>query len=358
MGEHFHERIIALAILALLIGFCFLVVKPFIVPTLWAIMLSVATWPAYVRLRDVLGGRAGLAATIMACAMLIVLVAPIALVAASLAEQVRGATRLIYDLTSYGLPPPPSWVAQIPLVGEFLDSQWRWAIANTSALLGQLRPFITSSASWLLARGADVGFAVIEFLVATVTAGILLAHGETTVGYLRRFVARIGDERRVHLVDVAGQTIRSVANGVVGTALVQSTLAAVALFVAGVPGTAILTLAVFMAALVQFPPTLIMILIGLWQYFQGDLAWALFIALWGILVVGTVDNFVRPYLISQGARLPFIVILVGVVGGLLAYGFIGIFVGATMIAVIWRMTIDWLRERPDEADPPAGGAPT
>jgi predicted PurR-regulated permease PerM len=340
MGESLFERVVALGVLALLLLFCLQIMLPFVGALLWGIVLSVATWPAYVRLERALGGRRGLSATLMALAMIVVFVVPITMIVASLAEQVSAATRMLYDIIAHGLPPLPGWVAAVPLVGEPIDTWWRNAMANAGAALAQLRPYVTALGGWILARGADIGFGILEFLLAV---RVLFANAEACRDYLGRFVRRIGGERSIELIEVAGQTIRSVANGVVGTALIQAGLAGLAFVVARVPGAGILVIAVFLVALVQVPPAIVVLLVALWQYFQGDTGWAIAMALWGLLVVGTIDNFIRPYLISQGVRMPIVIILIGVIGGLLAYGFIGIFLGAVILAVVWRLAVDWLR---------------
>jgi predicted PurR-regulated permease PerM len=353
MGENLFERAVALGVLALLLLFCLQIALPFIGPLLWGIVLAVATWPAYARLARALGGRRRLSATLMALAMVVVFIVPISMIAVSLADQVGAAASMLYDLTAYGLPPPPRWVAGIPLVGDALEEEWRRAMLNAGATLAQLRPYITAAAGWILARGAGIGYGILEFLLAVLIAGVLFANAEACLDYLHRFVRRIGGEASLGLVELAGQTIRGVANGVVGTALIQAALAGVAFVVAGVPGAGVLLMAVFLISLIQLTPVIIVLLVALWQYFQGEIGWSIFMALWGLLVVGTVDNLVRPYLISQGAKLPLVIIFIGVIGGLLAYGFLGIFLGAVILAVVWRMAVDWLK--PAEESGRAGG---
>lgn len=343
MGDRLYERVVALAVLALLLLFCLQILLPFVGALLWGIVLSVASWPAYAWLARRLGGRRTLGAVVMVLIMVLIFVVPVTLIVASLADQVSAAASMLYDLTAYGLPPPPSWLAAVPLVGETLDGYWRQTMLNAGATLAELRPYISAAASWILARGAGIGLGILEFLLAVLIAGVLFANAEACLDYLERFVRRIGGERSVGLIGLAGQTIRSVANGVVGTALVQAGLAGIGFIVARVPGAGVLLLGAFLMALVQIPPMLLVLLVALWQYFQGETGWSIAMALWGVLVVGTVDNFVRPYLISQGVKLPLVLILIGVIGGLIAYGFIGIFLGAVILAVVWQVAIDWLR---------------
>jgi predicted PurR-regulated permease PerM len=175
-------------------------------------------------------------------------------------------------------------------------------------------------------------------------AGVLFVHGKAAAGLLEDVIARVGGERQAAIVGLAGRTIRGVANGIVGTALVQALLALGAFVLAGLPAAFLLAIAVFMVAVLQLPTQLLTVPIALAVLYAGDPRWGVFLLLWGLLVVGLVDNFLRPYLISQGTRLPILLIFVGVIGGLLAYGILGLFIGPVILAVAWTLLLDWLRE--------------
>jgi predicted PurR-regulated permease PerM len=239
-------------------------------------------------------------------------------------------------------PSPPAWLAGLPLVGPAIDAFWREATANVGGLLEQAQPYVAGATGWLLARGADLGLALVEFLVAVVIAGILYVTGESATAILRRFVGRVGNEEQVALLDLAGRTIRGVAIGVIGTAFVQGAIATLGLLVAGAPAPVLLGFAVFMTAVVQLPTAVALLPVAGWLFWSGQTWQAVFLGVWALAVVNTIDNFVRPYLISQGANLPFLLIIVGVVGGLLTWGFIGIFLGATLLAVSYTLFRNWL----------------
>ena len=344
--DRFIERVILLTLLAFLVFACVQIVSPFIGPMLWGIIITVATWHPYRRLAKLLGNRRKLAAVLMSLALLLILVVPISLLVDSLAEGIGAVAGLLRDLTSVRLPEPPDWLRSLPVIGLTLDSQWREAMVDLPAALQQLQPYIGTAAGYGLSWGAGLGFATVEFLVAIVIAGILYVTGESGVQVLRRFVARVGGAHHLGLLDVAAQTIRGVAAGIIFTAFIQAVLLAMGLLVVGAPGTVLLSFLTFFLLVIQLPNWLVWLPVVAWLGYRGETGFAIFLFVWGTFVVSTVDNFIRPYLISQGAKLPLLLIFVGVIGGLLAYGFIGLFVGATLLGVGYTLFRSWLDEEP------------
>jgi predicted PurR-regulated permease PerM len=341
-NRQFFERAIGLALIASLVAACLSVTAPFIIPLLWGVIIAVSTWPVYRRLRDALGGYRKLAATIMAILLTLILVAPIVLLSVTLADNVQAIVGLVGGIGHYRLPPPPPWVRTMPLIGPRAYEYWREAMLNMGAIFERAQPYIASLTTWLLARGADLGLAMLEFLVAIVIAGVLYVTGEPGVAILRRFIRRIASEREVALVDIAGRTIRGVAIGVIGTAFVQGVIAAIGLMIVSAPGPVLLGFTTFVVSVAQLPTALVLLPVAGWL-FWSDMTWqAVFLAVWCVAVVNMVDNVVRPILISHGARLPFILITIGVLGGLLTWGFIGIFLGATLLAVSYTLFRNWL----------------
>jgi len=340
----FIQRIVGISILAILAFACFEIMAPFIGSLLWAIIITVSTWPLFVRLRTALGERRKLAATLMTIVLACLFVVPIVLLVASLSESVAGVVKLLRDLTSLKLGEPPTWLASIPLLGTRLDAQWHQAMVNMPATLEQARPYIEQAATWMLKQAATFGTALLEFLLAVIISGFLYAGGDTLALATQRFALRTAGERGLSLVDVAGRTIRSVAQGVIGTAVLQGLLIEFSLIVAGVPGSPLLGFLTFLLAVMQLPTFLVWVPAALWLGYEDQMVWAIFTAAWGLLVVGTVDNFLRPYFISHGSRLPLLLIFAGVLGGLLAWGLIGIFLGATLLAVGYTLLNQWLNE--------------
>jgi predicted PurR-regulated permease PerM len=344
--DRFIERVILLALLASLVFVCIQIVRPFIGPMLWGIIIAVAIWHPYRGLSGYLGDRRVLAAVLVSLGLLVILVVPISLLVDSLAEGIRGVAALMRDLTTIRIPEPPTWLKDLPVVGIGLEEQWRKAMVDLPASLAQLQPYIGTAAGYGLSWGAGLGFAMIEFLVAIVIAAILLVTGEAGVQVLRRFVARIGGVHHMSLLDVAAQTIRGVAAGIIFTAFLQAALLVLGLVVVGAPGPVLLGFLTFFLLVLQLPNWLVWIPVVVWLGYKGETGLAIFLSIWGTFVVSTIDNFIRPYLISQGARLPLLLIFVGVIGGLFAYGFIGLFVGATLLGVGYTIFRSWLDEEP------------
>jgi predicted PurR-regulated permease PerM len=349
LRDRFVERLILLTLLAFLVIACLQIVRPFVGPMLWGVIITVATWYPYRWLSDHLGGRRQLAAAIVSLVLLLVLVVPIAMLVESLGEGIGAVAGLLRDLTTVRLPEPPAWLHDLPVIGVAMDEQWREAMVDLPASLEQLRPYIGTAAGYSLSIGAGLGVAIIEFLIAIVIAAILFVTGESALHVLRRFVARVGGEHHLGLLDVAAQTIRGVAAGIIFTAFLQALLLVFGLVVVGAPGPAVLGFLTFFLLVLQLPNWLVWLPVVIWLGYRGENGLAIFLFIWGTFVVSTIDNFIRPYLISQGARLPLLLIFIGVIGGLFAYGFIGLFVGATLLGVGYTLFRTWLDEEPPPA---------
>jgi predicted PurR-regulated permease PerM len=346
LRDRFVERVILLTLLALLAFACLQIVRPFIGAMLWGIIIAVSTWHPYRWLAERLGGRKKIAAALMSVGLLLVLVVPVSMLVNSLAEGVAAVAGLLRDLTTVHLPAPPDWLRGLPVVGATLDDRWREAMVDLPAALERLQPYIGTAAAWGLSWGADLGFAVLEFVIAVVIAAILYVTGETANKVLRRFVARIGGSHHIGLIDVAAQTIRGVAAGIIFTAFLQAVLLVFGLVVVGAPGPVVLGFLTFFLLVLQLPNWLVWLPIVVWLGYKGETGFAIFLFIWGFFIVSTIDNFIRPYMISQGAKLPLLLIFVGVIGGLLAYGFIGLFIGATLLGVGYTLFLSWLDEEP------------
>jgi predicted PurR-regulated permease PerM len=340
--EQFFERAISLFLIAVLFFACVQITAPFLRALTWATILAVSTWPLFLRLRQRLGGRKKLAATVMAITLAVAFLLPGVLLVASLTDSIQSVAALANDLTTLKLPDLPSWVTGFPVVGARLDSVWQSARMDMGAAMGKLQPYIMTATRWLLAQSAQLGLALLEFLLAVVFTGILYGTGESITALVKRFATRVGGESSLDLLPVAIQTVRSVAFGVIGTALVQAILSVGTFVIAGVPGVAVLGLFCFVLAMMQIGTGLVWIPTAVWLAYQDQKGWAIFIVVSG-LFINIMDNFIKPYLISrQGAGIPTILIFIGVLGGLLAWGFLGIFLGATLLAIGYTVLRSWL----------------
>jgi len=328
-------------VLILLLLGCLVVLRPFVSALLWAVVLCFASWPIYQRLLRWCGHRRSLAAFLMTLAMVLVVLVPFVLVGATLAENVKELTSATRRWIEQGPPAPPAWLAQMPVVGQQATDYWQGLAHDSARLWAESRRVIELVSSWVLKAGLGLGRGLLQLALSIFIAFFLFRHGDSIAKNLTATVNRIGGERGKHLLAVAGNTIRGVVYGILGTALVQAVVAGIGFVIAGVPGAAFLALLTFFFSIVPVVGTgLVWIPAAFWLFHQGATGWGIFMVVWG-LGVGSLDNFVKPWLISQGSDMPFLLIFFGVIGGALAFGFIGVFLGPTLLAVGFRLVEEW-----------------
>jgi predicted PurR-regulated permease PerM len=328
------------ALLLLLIG-CALIIKPFVSALLWAVVLCFSTWPIYVRLLKLMRGRRTLAALLMSLAMILVLLLPFVIVGASLADNVKDLSTAVHTWASTGPSAPPQWLVDLPVVGPKAAEYWITMAGDSGKLLAKLKEWIQPVSGALLAGGIMLGRGLFELTLSVLIAFFFFRDGAAAAERLRWGIDRIAGEQGTRLLDVAGQTVRGVVYGILGTALAQAIMAGVGFLIAGVPGWALLALLTFLLSVVPMGPPLIWIPAALWLFHQGSNGWGIFMIVWGI-GVSSIDNIVKPWLISQGSAMPFLLILFGVLGGAIAFGFIGVFLGPTLLAVAYRLVHEWI----------------
>lgn len=334
------EQHVGQIILALLLVGCLLVLWPFVTALLWATVLSFSMWPLYGRIIKLLGGRRTLAAMLLSLGMVLAVVLPLGIVGLTLGDNVaelKTATRSWLDA---GVPAAPAWVAKIPLIGRTATSSWNSLAGDSAKLVEKAKTLVEPLAAWLLKAGLKLGVGLAQLALSILLTFFLLRHGAALAKSLNHAIGRVAGERGIHLLGVAGNTVRGVVYGILGTAVVQGVMAGVGLLIAGVPGAALLALLTFFLSVVPLGPPLILVPAALWLFHQGSTGWGVFMLIWA-LAVSTVDNFVKPWLISQGSDMPFVLILFGVLGGALAFGFIGVFIGPTLLAVGHRLVKEW-----------------
>jgi len=338
-----------IALLLLLIG-CLLVLRPFASALLWSVVLCFSSWPLFQRLLKLLRGRRTLAALLMALGMILVMLLPFLIVGATLADNVKELTSSARTWIDAGPPAPPAWLAKVPAVGQQATERWQVLATDSAKLLEATKRFIEPVASLLLIASVAIGRGLFQLALSIFIAFFLFRDGLAIGERLTAGVQRIGGPRGTHLLEVAGNTVRGVVYGILGTGLVQALMAGIGFVIAGVPGAALLALLTFFLSVVPVGPPLVWIPAALWLFYQGSTGWGIFMLAWGVLV-SSVDNVVKPWLISQGSDLPFILIFFGVLGGALVFGFIGVFIGPTLLAVGYRLVEEWAvlnREVPNE----------
>jgi len=347
---HRTDRILGLAIIAVLIVGCLAVLAPFVTALLLAVILAYATWPLNKRLRKELGGRNTLAAALMTLGASLILLAPLVIVALSLADNATELAEALKGVFDGGLPNLPRWVAGLPVVGGWLDEYWKSVAHDGSRLYQELEGLIPPARTGFIAAGTALISGLVQLTLAVLVAFFLYRNGEIAADRIERAVVRVGGARGKHLLDVTGATVIGVVYGILGTALAQATLAAIGFVVAGVPGALLLGLATFFMSVTPVGPPLIWGPAAIWLFYQGSTGWAIFLVVWGVLIIGLIDNFLKPMLISRGSSLPFILVFLGVLGGVVAFGFIGVFLGPTLLAVGYRVINEWVDGRMNERE--------
>lgn len=341
------ETTLTFAAIALVVGGCLLVLSPFLSSLLWAVILTFSTWGLHERLLFHLRGRATLAALVMTLGLVAVLVVPLMAVTLTLGDNLRNLTSAARHVLETGLPAAPLWLTRVPLVGNSLQEYWdgiREAHGtNGDDLLAWLETQAAPISRWLLARGLAFGQALLQLTLVVLVAFFLYRDGAAIAERLRAGMERLAGQRAHALLDLAGHTVRGVVYGLLGTALAQALLAVIGFAIAGVPGPMVLGLLVFGLSIIPFGPPLVWLPASFWLLHEGQPGWAAFMFVWGLVLISSIDNVLRPYLISQGTTLPFVLVLLGVVGGLLGFGFVGIFLGPTLLAVGFAMVREWTR---------------
>ena len=328
--------------LALLGGATVWVLSPFLVSIVWAVIVSVATWPLLLRLERLVGGRRRVAVAIVTAGLLLVVFAPVTL---ALVTIVDNALRLTADTTSFAtivIPPPPGWVARIPFGGERLAADWaQFATLDAAQRSAALTPFARTALQWFVGQAGSLGLMLLQFVVTAIISALVLANGEVVRDGILRFSERLAGQQGREATLLAGRTIRSVVLGVGGTALVQATIGGAGLFLAGVPAAALLTAVMLFLCLAQLGPLPVLVPAVIWLFWSGRSgagATLLVVA----LVAGALDNVIRPLLIRRGADLPLVLIFAGVLGGLVAVGVIGLFVGPVVLALAYTLLARWV----------------
>jgi predicted PurR-regulated permease PerM len=280
------------------------------------------------------------AALLMALGMILVILLPFLVVGVTLADNVKELTSAGQKWLEAGPPAPPAWLAKLPAVGQQATERWQTLATDSAKLLEAAKRFIEPVGAGLLIVSVAIGNGLLHLALSIFIAFFLFRDGLAVAGRLAVSVQRIGGERGTRLLEVASNTVRGVVYGILGTALVQALMAGIGFVIAGVPGAALLALLTFFLSVVPVGPPLVWLPAALWLFHQGSTGWGIFMLAWGV-AVSSVDNVVKPWLISQGSDLPFILIFFGVLGGALMFGFIGVFIGPTLLAVGYRLVEEW-----------------
>ena len=343
------EAAIRIGLVAILVFWCFVIVKPFITPIIWGIIIAVAVYPLYQRLKTALGGRQGLAATLYTLFFLIILIVPTVLLAGTLVESVKFLAEG-FGSGTLTVPPPPESVGSWPLVGEPLMEFWRLASENLKAALQQIAPHLKVVGAWLLSTAGGTGLGILQFMVAIIISGFLLAQAKSGRDFSQVIVNRFAGERGEQLTDLAEATVRSVALGILGVAAIQSILAGLGFMVAGVPAAGLWALLCLLLSVIQIGIAPVVIPIIIYLFHSADTFTAVAFLIWSI-PVSLIDNILKPILLSRGVKTPMVIIFMGAIGGFLTSGIVGLFIGAVVLSLSYELFMNWVKEGNREINP-------
>ncbi|TPG53155.1 AI-2E family transporter [Roseomonas nepalensis] len=342
--KQFLIRIIAVTALVALLAGCFLVLKPFLSSLLWAAILSFTTWPAYRFLTDQAKFRPGWAAALMVTVMMLVFGLPLAIAAPTSREEIDGLRSSIQTFLTDGLPALLAATGRLPFVGGFLEERFGELDLGVSNLFGMLRPYAGDAAQMALSLFLAVVSGVAELLVAILLSFFFYRDGPRLAQALDRAAERIADGRGRRLVALTGAVTRGVVYGLLGTAVVQGAMTAFGLWLTGVPHPALFGLLAGVVSILPIGAPVVWIPATIWLLVNGSTGWGIFMGLYGAFGISSVDNFIRPWLISRGADLPLLLTLLGALGGAFAFGFLGLFLGPVLLAVAFTIIRDWTNE--------------
>ena len=327
-----------------LIAASFWVLRPFLPAVIWAVMIVVATWPEMRMVQRWLWGRRGLAVAVMTVAMLAIILVPIGIAVTALIDRADQIATWTKALTHLSVPQLPAWVAELPLVGKRIAAWWQGITSmRPEDLASYITPHLTQIGSWLISQAGSLLTLFVQLLLTLGVSAFLYAKGEVAAEWVLAFARRLAGGEGEGAARLSGQAIRAIALGIVVTALVQSLVGGIGLFVTGVPHAAVLTAIMFLLGIAQIGPTPVLVGAVIWLYWQDQTLWGTVMVVWS-LITASLDNFIRPVLIKRGADLPLLLVFAGVLGGLLAFGIIGLFVGPVVLAVSYTLLMAWVGE--------------
>jgi predicted PurR-regulated permease PerM len=333
-----YTRIATVVLLA--VG-CLYVLRPFLAAILFAAAVVISSWPLYVMLLKRMGGRRTLAALTMTLSLTLLVIIPLALVAYNLADDVARAFREVTNALENGELLPPPWVRRIPLVGDPIHTYLGQLVNSRDRMMELAQRMMEPARQYLLAGGIMLGTGVAQMSLAAFVSFFLYRDGITLLSVIGALMRRVMGEGADEVSDIVSQTVRGVMYGLLGTALAQALVAAAGFAIAGLPAVPLLSVLVFVSSLIPIGPPLVWGSAALWLFAHGSTGWGVFMLVWGLVLISGVDNVVRPMLISRGSSLPFLLTLLGVLGGVLAFGFVGMFIGPTLLAVGYSLVSDF-----------------
>lgn len=335
-----HTTLAVLSIGALIMA-SFWVLRPFLFSIIWAGLIVIATWPLLLKFEARFAMKRGFTVALMTLALLLMVLIPITLAIITIVSNTGTIAEKVQSLPTL-VSAPPDWLARIPLVGGKLAGKWNeFAALSPDERSAKVVPYVQKAFSWFVAQAGSIGMTLLNFLLTVIIAAILYANGEVVRNGILSFARRLAGSQGEEVAILAGKAVRGVMLGVVVTALIQAAVSGIGLFIAGVPAAGFLTAVAFMLCLAQIGPVLVLVPSVIWLYWSGQPVWGTVLAVISVVAL-TLDNFIRPFLIKKGADLPLVLIFSGVIGGLIAFGIIGLFIGPVVLAVTYTLLKSWV----------------
>ena len=333
---------IRIGVIALLIALCFTILRPFIFPVMWGIILSITLYPACSRLSSLLGGRVKLASAIIASVMLLCIILP----SIQMVDSLVGGTKYINEKIQRGeikVPPPPDNIDEWPLIGESLKDEWLEASENLKETLARFQPQLKAMGLWLLKSAMGTAMGLLQFALSIIIAGIFMANAGGSGKVARDLFVRLAGERGASFADIANKTVHNVVKGILGVAIIQAMLAGTGFFVAGVPAAGLWAFLCLFLAIIQIGIFPVVIPVIIYMFSSADTFTAGLLTGW-LIIVSLLDNFLKPIIMGRGAPVPLLVIFLGAIGGFISMGFIGLFVGAVILSIGFKLFGVWLED--------------
>jgi predicted PurR-regulated permease PerM len=333
---------IRIGVIALLIALCFTILRPFISPVMWGIILAITLYPACRRLSSLLGGRIKLASAIITAVMLLCIILPSIQMANSFISGTKYFNEKIQQ-GEIGVPAPPENINEWPLIGKQLESEWLEASANLKATLTRFQPQLKAIGLWLLKSAMGTAIGLLQFALSIIIAGIFMVNAGGSGKMARDLFVRLAGERGDDFADIANKTVHNVVKGVLGVAIIQSLLAGAGFFVSGVPAAGLWAFVCLFLAVIQIGILPVVIPVVIYMFSSADTVTSGLLTGW-LIMVSLLDNFLKPILMGRGAPVPILVIFLGAIGGFISMGFIGLFVGAVILSIGFKIFRVWLQD--------------
>ena len=333
---------INITLIALLAYWCFLIFKPFLIPVLWGIIIAAAIFPLFQKFEKLFGNHKKVALILFTTIALSILLVPSVMLFSSMAETAQSIAKSMQEGTLQ-ISPPSKNVAEWPVVGETIYKFWNAASNNLVTALSQFQPQLKAVATWLASAAAGTVGSLLQFIISIVIASVFIAYADRQKQFSKSLFIRLAGETGNEFAELASSTMRSVAQGVLGVAIIQAILAGIGLMLMEVPGAGLLTLGVLMLAIMQLPTIFLLAPVMIYVFSVANTVPAVIFIIWCILV-GLSDNILKPLFLGRGMDIPMLIILVGAIGGMMLHGLIGLFIGAVVLAIAYKLFVKWLEQ--------------